>query len=295
MVNESNDVAVELQSHLTDDVGIPFVDPTTSRLDEFTIRAPKSSVPGTGLLAYLTALAIDEIGNKYDVNLNATGADSSDELELAATDVDKLFTDLLVEGPGLAAPVTLTSITSGTRVLLSSALTLSYTADTTNQEFTVTGTVTSGSDTITGMSDTSNIEQGMSITGTGIPSFATVSSVISASSIVMTQNAVASAGGTTLTFSVDPDSSLLTSVSPAILTDRYIGMVVDGPGIVEGTTVLEINSSSELVLSEPATANNTGATYTITGEASYFFDTAGLTIDFTDLQRVIDIIDFTAL
>jgi hypothetical protein len=295
VVNEPNDVAVELQTHLTDDFGVPFIDPTTSRLDEFTIRAPKSSVPGAGLLAYLTALATTQISLKYDLELVATGIDGSDEVSLLATDVDKVFTDLLVDGPGLSAPATLDSVISTTQILLSSSLTLEYTADTTNQEFSVTGTVTLDDNTITAMSDTSNIEQGMNIFGTGIPAFATVVSVLSASSIVITQNAVVSAGGTTLTFSIDPDSTLLTAVSPAILTDRYEGMVVDGPGVVTGTTVAAVNSGSELVLSEPATADNTTATYTITGSAFYFFDTSGLTIDFTDLQRVIDIIDFTAL
>ena len=295
VVNEPNDVAVEMVSHLTDDFGVPFVDSATSRIDEFTVRAPKSSVPGSGLLAYLTALAVDQIALKYDKELSATGADTSDELTLSTADVTALFTDLLVDGPGLTAPASLDSIISGTQILLSAALDLEYTADTTNRDFTKTGDVVLDDNVISSMSDTTGIEQGMNILGTGIPAFATVSSVISGTSIAITQNAVVSAGGTTLTFSIDPDSFLLTAVTPAILTDRYVGMVVDGPDIPTGTTVVEVNSTSELVLSEPATGDNTTATYTITGAATYFFDTSGLTIDFTDLQRVIDIIDFTAL
>lgn len=295
VVNEPNDVAVEMIAHLTDDFGVPLVDSATSRIDEFTIRAPKSSVPGSGLLAYLTALAVDQIAFKYDMDLRATGVDTSDKLTLATADVTALFTDLLVDGPGLTTPASLDSIISGTQILLSSALDLEYTADTVNREFTKTGDVVLDDNVINSMSNTTGIEQGMNISGTGIPAFATVTSVLSGTSIVITQNAVISAGGTTLTFSIDADSLLLTAVSPAILTDRYVGMVVDGPGIVEDTTVVDVNSTSELVLSAPATADNTTATYTITGAATYFFDTSGLTIDFTDLQRVIDIIDFTAL
>lgn len=294
VINEPNDVAVQLQSHLTDDFGVPFLN-TTNRIDEFIIRAPKSSVPGTGIPAYLETLALEQIALKYEFNLAATGENGSNVLALSTTDVQKLFTDLLVDGPGLSAPSNLDSVISTTQIQLADNLTLEYTANTTNREFTETGTVTSGSNSITGMSSTTNIETGMSIEGTGVPVFATVASVVSSSEIVMTQNAVASAGGTTLTFATDPDSLLLTSVSPAILSDRYVDMVVAGPGIPVGTTVASVTSTSELVLSANATSDNTGATYTITGSASYFFDTSGLVIDFTDLTRVDTIIDFSAL
>lgn len=294
VVNEPNDVAVELKSHLTDTAGVPFLN-TLGRVDEFTIRAPKSSIPGTGIVAYLSALALEQIAFKYDVELTATGEDGSDILSLAATDVERVFTDLLVDGPGLSAPSVLTSVTSTTQILLADALTLEYTADTINQEFTETGDLTVDDNVITSMSDTSNIEIGMSITGAGVPVFSTVSSILSGSSIAMTQNAVATVGSATLTFATDPDSLLLSSVSPAILTDRYVGMEVYGPGIPTGTTVTAVNSTSELELSANATADNIGATYTITGSAPYFFDTSALIIDLSDLTRVDTIIDFSAL
>jgi len=294
VVNEPNDIAVECRSHLTDSLGIPFLG-SNGRIDEFTVRAPKSSVPLTGTTAYLEALALEQIAFKYDADLSAIGTTGSKILLLSTTSVDRLFTELLVDGPGLTAPATLDSITSTTQILLSDTLTLEYTGDTVNAEFTETGTVTLDSNTITAMSDTSNILPGMNISGTGIPAFATVVSVTSGTEIVITQNAVASAGGATLTFSIDPDSLFLTAVTPAILSDRYIGMVVAGPGIPVGTTVVEVNSSSELELSASATSDNTTATYTITGAANYFFDTSGLTVDLTDLQRVVDLIDFSAL
>lgn len=294
VVNEPNDVAVQLQSHLTDTAGVPFLN-SSGRLDEFIIRAPKSSIPGTGIIAYLNALALEQIAIKYDAELTAIGEDGSDVLSMSTSDVDSVFTDLLVDGPGLSSPSALISITSPTQILLADPLTLEYTADTTNPEFTKTGDLTLDDNIITSMSNVTDIEVGMSISGAGIPVFATVSSILSSSSIAMTQNAVASGTGVSLTFSSHPDSSLLKSVSPAILSERYVGMGISGPGIPEDTTIAEVNSSSELLLSTSATATNIGATYTVTGEASYFFDTSALTIDLSDLVRVDSIIDFSAL
>ena len=66
-----------------------------------------------------------------------------------------------------------------------------------------TGTTTSGSTTITGISSTAGLTAGMGVSGTGIPFWATVTSVPSSSSVVISLPATAS-GSATLTFDPSP-------------------------------------------------------------------------------------------
>ncbi len=68
------------------------------------------------------------------------------------------------------------------------------------------GTLTSGSPTITGFSDTSKMSAGMLVSGTGIPAGATVVSVDSATQITISANATASGSNTLL---VKDDADIL--------------------------------------------------------------------------------------
>jgi len=295
VVNETNDVVVLLISHLTDDFGIPFRT-SSNTIDSFTIRVPKSSLPGTVDLAFLTGLAEDQIAIKYNKTLTAQGSDGSDVLFMSEIDVSGLFIDLLVDGPGLTASANLDSIIGTTEIQLDTALTLDFTGNTTAPSFTVTGDTTISTATITGIADTSNIENGMFIAGAGIPAGSTVSSVISGTSVQITQLALATASGVTMTLETDSDSAFLDSLSPANFDTRYIGLPIEGPSLELDTTILGIESTSKIELSRNATATSVGGAYTISsGQIPFTFDTSGLTIDFTDLQRVVDIIDFSAL
>lgn len=64
----------------------------------------------------------------------------------------------------------------------------------------ISGTTVSGSNSITGLSDTGFMFVGMSVTGSGVPSGSTVASIVSSSAITISANATASAT-VTLTFS----------------------------------------------------------------------------------------------
>lgn len=76
---------------------------------------------------------------------------------------------------------------------------------------TLTGTTTTGSgaNTITGLSSTSGLAAGMTITGTGIPAGAKIASITNSTTLVMTANATASSGsgGTSLDFAW-PDAAV---------------------------------------------------------------------------------------
>ena len=294
VVYESSDSVVIITGYLTNAAGMAFKN-ANDEVDTFTIRAPKSSVPPSGILAYLTDLAQSQFSLKYNQQLSGLGSNASDILTLSETDIKKVFIDHTVSGVGITTTENVDSIKSTTEIILSGNLTLSYTGNTTSPSFTKTGDVASGSNVITNMSSTSNILGGMTVAGYGIPSGAVVSTINSVTEIVISQNALASSVGAILTFATDAECNYLSSLSPAIFTTGYENLSVTGPAIPKNTTVLEVISTSRLKLSQPATATTTGGTYVISGSPKYLFDASGWTVDYSALQKVVDIIDFTEL
>jgi hypothetical protein len=295
VANESGDSVVIVTCYLVDSNGIAFKN-SNGEVDTFTIRAPKSSVPLSGILAYLEGLAEDQILFKYTQELNAVGTDSSDILMLSESDIKKVFIDHTVSGVGISTNLNLDSIKSTTEAILSGDLTLEFTGNTTSPSFTRTGNVVISSNVISNVSpNTTGIVGGMSISGYGIPNGAVVIAINSSSQIVISQNALASTTGATLTFSTDSESAYATSLNPAIFTTVYEGLTIEGPSIPRDTTILTVESTSRVKLSQNATATTTSGTYVISGSPLYTFDPAGWTVDYADLSKVTDIIDFTEL
>lgn len=75
------------------------------------------------------------------------------------------------------------------------------------KQFTLDGDLTSGSPIVTNIVDTSLIDTGMQVTGTGIPAGTTVLSVDSGTQVTLTQNATAT-GTNALTYTT-PDADIL--------------------------------------------------------------------------------------
>jgi len=145
-----------------------------------------------------------------------------------------------------------------------------------NGYFVLTGSISSGSPTITLPSFSSFIEAGLVVTGTGIP---TNTYVVSASGLTVTLSANATATNATasLTFtnftlskigvfqqnlSITNTSATATIVAP--LTNEFIigaGQSVSGTGIAAGTTVVSVVGTT-VTLSKPATATNATALVT---------------------------------
>lgn len=102
-----------------------------------------------------------------------------------------------------------------------------FAADAGPSQFTSTGDITAGSNVISNIPSTSIIQVGWSLTGAGIPSTATVASVVSATQIIISANATATTtgvsikfGGTfsrpTQLFDFNPGNNTISPVVPAI-------------------------------------------------------------------------------
>jgi hypothetical protein len=248
IVREAGDSAIEVQAVLADSLGVPF-QTTSGAIDSFSIRAPKSSIPISGHLAYLEDLATKAIAQKYEFDISLyTAAPVGDTLKTTTSgDVQKLFKDLGLTGPGLLSPASITSILSDIEIKLSTNLSLSVTGTTTSPSVAKTGTVTNGSNHITAMSSTTGLSLGMVVSGAGISSGAAVASIVSSTEIVISISAVGSAVGTSLSFETDANSIYLSAVSPAIfLSKGFNKMTVTGTGIPDSTTVGDVISTSKV-------------------------------------------------
>lgn len=170
--------------------------------------------------------------------------------------------------------------------------------------FTVTGNVTSGSATITNVSNISQVRIGSRITGTGMPTNATVSATSSSlQTITISSNAISGAGTpTTLTlnegvqdlsqntsrshgFNLDPNATTIaysfistanvsgnTLTNVAAISRVAVGARVTGTNITGIVTVTAVDATTGTVtMSAPATSG-TGVTVTFTQGATATFD-----------------------
>jgi uncharacterized repeat protein (TIGR01451 family) len=145
---------------------------------------------------------------------------------------------------------------------------------------TLTGTPTNGSKVVTFSSgtDTLSLLPGQTVTGTGIPSGTTITSVDSLSQITLSKAATAS-GGTSLTFSEvltgtlhaattngtwTSGSTLVTGLSSTANLLAGSTVTSSSSGIPAGTKIAAINSPTSITLSQAATASQGGKTLTFT-------------------------------
>jgi hypothetical protein len=125
------------------------------------------------------------------------------------------------------------------------------------------GIATSGSATITNVSDTSTILSGQPISGTGIPANAYVKSV-TANTITISANASATTKAVTLSGATVAGSNVILGATN--VASSVVGQQVTGTGIPANTMITAATSSpNTLVLSNNATASSTA---TFTGDVS---------------------------
>ena len=174
---------------------------------------------------------------------------------------------------GLTIPVgtTVGTVVNGTTLQLSQAAT----ANATN--ITATFFNEADSKTVT-MDDTSSVTAGDSISGTGIPSGATVESVDDGTTLTVSQSATADGTDITATFVNDATARTVTmDDTSAVTADDSIS----GTGIPSGTTVVSVDSGTSLTISQNATADGTNIT------ATFVNQTVARTVTMDDTSSVV--------
>jgi len=166
----------------------------SSIISGFTAAAAQNTSLNDGHTHLILINDSDAVGGNVLINGAAGSLTAGSYATLSAPDMSLASNQAAA---AWSAQLTLTGITGSTAT---------FTIPCVNQTAITpsgTGTTTSGSTTITGMSSTSGLTAGMGVSGAGIPWWATVTSVPSSSSVTISLPATAN-GGATLTFDPSP-------------------------------------------------------------------------------------------
>ena len=133
--------------------------------------------------------------------------------------------------------------------------------------FTLDGSVTNGSTSMT-VASYFNFNAGQAVSGLGIPSGTTISAIVNATTLTLSQAATM----TTLSTKTGTVSTSAASVVVSSNTGISVGQAVSGTYIPASTTVIGISGTTVTLSNRPYSINRAG-TYVATYE-SYFYDDA---------------------
>lgn len=138
--------------------------------------------------------------------------------------------------------------------------------------------VTTTTVTVTG--GTAGMVPGMTVSGSGIIGTATITSIVDASSFILSQNPP-SANGVLLTYSRIISSTSLTPYEPTIVTvpstrNLEVGMIVSGPGIFGSARIVRILNATQFEISENLQNGTSTFTYTVQADHTQPIDTTAL-------------------
>ena len=132
-------------------------------------------------------------------------------------------TGWLVSGPGIPANTTIVSVDSSSQITLSQNATSNNAGAILSFSVNTTGNTTKNSAIVTGIPSTSGFQTGWDVSGAGIPSGATISSVDSATQIHISSKATATGSGVALTFGIEiVPASCMGDVPTVLLTTGQI-------------------------------------------------------------------------
>ena len=264
-INSSSQITLSANATAGGSSTLSFSSPVVTGLSSTANLLVGESVTGTGIPAGTTISAINS-STQITLSQSATTNGSStlsftSPVVTGLSSTANLLVGEPVTGTGIPAGTTISAINSSTQVTLSQSAT-------TNGSSTLTFT----SPVVTGLSSTANLFVGESVTGTGIPAGTTISAINSSTQITLSQSATTN-GSSSLTFS----SPVVTGLSST--TNLLVGETVTGTGIPAGTTIAAINSSTQITLSQGATAGGstsltiisptvTGLTTVLTGNTT---------------------------
>jgi hypothetical protein len=295
VVNEADDRVLIMNCYLADNAGVAIKSIDGGEIG-FDVRAPSSSIPDPVTTTYLIDIVKQQIVAKYNRYLVATKTPThgSNKLTFNSSDIDKLFIGLIVTGPGISTSSILNSITSTTEIQLSTPLALQVIGSTTAPTLALSGSTTVDSTTV-GVSSTTSLTNGMTISGTGIPYGSIITSIVNSTSIIINQKATAT-GSPTMTFGTVTNSIYFDATASYFNSLLYEDLIISGPSTIpRDTTISEVVSATRVKLSNNATGSISGATATISGYPTYYFDAYSLTLNTTEVEELLTIVNFENL
>lgn len=131
--------------------------------------------------------------------------------------------------------------------------------------YSITGT-THSNKVIDGIYNVTNAAVGQTITGAGIPAGTIITAVNGSTSLVLSNSATTTSTATSFTGDITSLTHVVTN--PSTLDGVAIGQPISWSGLPAGTTIVSINntgtlSTSTITISNEATTNGTGVTFTL--------------------------------
>ena len=206
-------------------------------------------------------------GNDMTVINGVLAAGSTTVTGLSNTGL--MYVGMGVSGPGIPSGTTVASILSSSAITLSAAPSIT--------SISQTGTTTIASNFITGLSDTSNLYVGQSVTGAGIPTGSTIVAIPSSTSLYfsLTITGNTTAGSSTITGI--PNTSILS------VGQNIGGSYNSNSTIPPNTTIASIVNGTTITISKNAAVTATGgnlylgASYSGTSTITFGGGTTALT------------------
>ncbi len=122
------------------------------------------------------------------------------------------------------------------------------------------------------VANTSGLALGSFVTGSGVPVGATITSILDATRFTISATPTATASGLTLQIFKTPTdtenvltggatNNTVSTITVADTTGLTAGMFITGTGIPAGTTITQVQGANTILISNPATATNSGLTF----------------------------------
>jgi flagellin-like hook-associated protein FlgL len=185
-----------------------------------------------------------------------SGNTSFSSSQVTGLDTTNLSVGMSISGPGIPPNTTITKVDSASQITLSQPLTQAVTGG----DFTflptlskainnATTSTTINTNTLTGLTDTTGLAVGMSVSGPNIPVNTKITG-ISGTTLTLDNNATLTAAGGSFTFgptitkagTTNPPNQI-TGLPLAQVQNLYVGMKVTGPGIPANTTITDIDTT----------------------------------------------------
>jgi Ferritin-like domain len=245
--------------------GTQYQSVTTSNTAQSAITFTGSATAGSPIIYSMLPANLPAVGNVLTgigipplagAIITAVTAPANAALTAISNKSNLLTNVSNVTGLVAGMPITGTSIPANTVISAVGTNTITLSAATTAASTVApTGFVTSGSAVVTGVSSTSGLIAGQTITGTGIPANTTVVSFSSSAATITMSLPATVTPSVSLTGNLTLNSPTIASISTS--TGFSIGSPISGTGIPAGTTVTAI-SATTITMSANATASGTG-------------------------------------
>jgi flagellin-like hook-associated protein FlgL len=247
-------------------LGVPLGATITSidNAGQVTISRALTQATASGSFSFFDPPTLSQTGNAGTTQSFQFGTAANLSTTISVVDTSVLHAGGTVTGPGVQSGSTITAVGPGNSVTISQPILQDVS---TGGDFTFTAPL----NVITGL-DTTGLGAGDTVTGPGVPAGTSITGIGTDGSVTLNNPLPSTVSGGIFTFTPFASPAIVpqtgtTSLAPTQVTgldttNLSAGLMITGPGVPSGTTILSVDSASQITLSNPLTQAVTGGTFT---------------------------------